>query len=83
MRNERTYVWHDPADLAAAAAGQSGLDVLRAMAEGRLTATAEVVTRGREIVTAEAKLKDSGGRLFANATSTLMILRMSGVPDRS
>ena len=42
---------------------------------GRLTATAEVVTRGRDIVTAEAKLTDKSGRLFANATSTLMILR--------
>lgn len=165
MKNERTYTWHDPADLAAAAAGRSGLDVLRAMAEGRippppvgsligvngmtvekgkvsigfdpaefhyntmgtvhggviatvidivmgsaahstlkaeqgfttltlelkyhravtaksgrLTATAEVVTRGREIVTAEAKLVDKSGRLFANATSTLMILRMPSVP---
>lgn len=43
---------------------------------GRLTATAEVVTRGREIVTAQAKLVDNKDRLFANATSTLMILRM-------
>lgn len=42
---------------------------------GRLTATAEVITRGREIVTAEAKLLDKNDRLFANATSTLMILR--------
>ncbi len=42
---------------------------------GRLTATAEVVTRGREIVTAEAKLLDKNDRLFAAATSTLMILR--------
>ena len=168
MKNERTYIWHDPADLAAAASGQSGLDVLRAMAEGRippppvgsligvdgmtvekgkvsigfdpaefhyntmgsvhggviatvidivmgsavhstlktgqglttltlelkyhravtkksgrLTATAEVVTRGRDIVTAEARLVDKGGRLFANATSSLMILRVPGVPDRS
>lgn len=42
---------------------------------GRLTATAEVVTRGRDIVTAEARLLDRNERLFANATSTLMILR--------
>ncbi len=42
---------------------------------GRLTATAEVVTRGRDIVTAEAKLLDKNDRLFAAATSTLMILR--------
>jgi acyl-coenzyme A thioesterase PaaI-like protein len=42
---------------------------------GRLTAVAEVVTRGRDIVTAEARLVDRSDRLFANATSTLMILR--------
>jgi len=162
-KHERTYAWHDPAALAAAAAGQSGLDILRAMAEGRippppvgslvgvngmtvekgkvsiafdpaeyhynsmgtvhggviatvidivlgsavhstlkagqgfttltlelkyhravtaksgrLLATAEIVTRGREIVTAEAKLVDKNDRLFANATSTLMILRLPG-----
>jgi uncharacterized protein (TIGR00369 family) len=160
MKNERTYRWADPADIAKAAEGFSGLDLLRAMAEGRvppppvgsligvadfaaekgkvsvdfdpqefhynslgtvhggviatvidivmgsavhstlkagqgfttltlelkyhravtvksgrLTATAEVVTRGRDIVTAEAKLIDKNDRLFANATSTLMILR--------
>jgi uncharacterized protein (TIGR00369 family) len=43
---------------------------------GHLTAIAEVVTRGREIVTAEAKLVDKNDRLFANATSTLMILKL-------
>jgi uncharacterized protein (TIGR00369 family) len=42
---------------------------------GRLTAVAEVVTRGRDIVTAVARLVDRSDRLFANATSTLMILR--------
>lgn len=42
---------------------------------GRLIATAEIVTRGCEIVTAQAKLVDKNDRLFANATSTLMILR--------
>ena len=46
---------------------------------GRLTATAEVITRGREIVTAQAKLVDKNERLFANATSTLMILRLPQV----
>ncbi len=160
MTHERTYRWADPAQLMALSAGLSGLDVARAMAEGRippppvgsligvdgmavergkvsigfepaefhynalgtvhggviatvidivlgsavhstlkagqgfttltlelkyhravtaksgrLTATAEVVTRGREIVTAEAKLVDKNERLFANATSTLMILK--------
>lgn len=160
MKHERTYRWADPAEIRAAAQGQSGLELMRAMAEGRvppppvgsligvngftaekgkvtmgfdpaefhynamgavhggviatvidmvlgsavhstlkagqgfttltlelkyhravtakagrLTATAEVVTRGREIVTAEAKLVDKNDRLFANATSTLMVLR--------
>lgn len=39
---------------------------------GKLRAVAEVVARGREIVTAEAKLIDPRERLFATATSTLM-----------
>lgn len=161
MKHERTYRWADPAEIMAAAQGHSGLDLMRAMAEGRvppppvgsligvngftaekgkvtmgfdpaeyhynamgtvhggviatvidmvlgsavhstlkagqafttltlelkyhravtvksghLTATAELVTRGREIVTAEAKLVDKNERLFANATSTLMIFKM-------
>lgn len=42
---------------------------------GVLTATAEIVTRGREIMTGEAQLVDAKGRLFAKATSTLMTLR--------
>jgi uncharacterized protein (TIGR00369 family) len=43
---------------------------------GRLVATAEVITRGREIVTAEAKVVDRNQRLFATATSTLMTFRL-------
>jgi uncharacterized protein (TIGR00369 family) len=162
MKNERTYRWADPAEIAAAADGRAGLELLRLMADGqippppvgsligvtdfvaekgkvscafdpaefhynalgtvhggviatvidivmgsavhstlkagqgftsltlelkyhravttrsgRLTATAEVVTKGRDIVTAEAKLVDKNDRLFAAATSTLMILRLS------
>jgi uncharacterized protein (TIGR00369 family) len=161
MKHERTYRWADPADIATAAEGLSGLDLMRAIAEGRvppppvasligvdgftaekgrvsvgfepaayhynalgsvhggviatvidivlgsavhatlktgqgfttltlelkyhravtaksgrLTAIAEVVTRGRDIVTARAKLVDKNDRLFADATSTLMILRL-------
>jgi uncharacterized protein (TIGR00369 family) len=163
VKNERTYRWADPAEIAKAAEGRVGLELMRAMAEGavppppvgsligvdrfvvekgkvsvdfepaefhynamgavhggviatvidivlgsavhstlkagqgfttltlelkyhraattksgRLTATAEIVARGREIVTAEAKLVDRNGRLFAAATSTLMILRPPG-----
>lgn len=162
MRNERTYRWADPAEIAAAAEGRSGLELLQLMGEGkvppppvgsligvdefiaekgkvscafdpaefhynalgtvhggviatvidivmgsavhstlkvgqgfttltlelkyhravtaksgRLNATAEVVTRGRDIVTAEAKLSDKNDRLFAAATSTLLIIRPS------
>ena len=160
MKNERTYRWADPAELAAAAVGRSGLELLQMMGagkvppppvgsligvdefvaekgkvscafdpqefhynalgtvhggviatvidivmgsavhstlklgqgfttltlelkyhravttkSGRLMATAEIVTRGRDIVTAEAKLVDKNNRLFAAATSTLLILR--------
>jgi len=160
VKNERTYRWADPTEIIAAAATMSGLDIMQAVAEGRLppppvgsligvtnfrvekgkssvdfapaefhynalgavhggviatvidivlgsavqsllkagqgftsltlelkyhraatvksgrlTATAEVVTRGREIVTAEANLVDANDRLFAKATSTLMIVR--------
>lgn len=50
-------------------------------ATGRLRAEARVVTRGREIVTAEAALTDPRGRLFAGATSTLTILRRGKSPD--
>ena len=161
MQNERTYRWADPAEIAAAAEGRTGLELLKLMSEGkvppppvgsligvtsefiaekgkvscafdpaefhynalgtvhggviatvidivmgsavhstlkvgqgfttltlelkyhravttksgRLTATAEVVTRGRDIVTAEAKLVDKNNRLFAAATSTLLIMR--------
>ena len=43
---------------------------------GKLKAVAEVVTRGRDIVTADAKLIDPRDRLFATATSTLMIFAL-------
>ena len=160
MKNERTYRWADPAEIAAASQGCSGLELLQMMSagkvppppvgsligvdefvaakgkvscafdpqefhynalgtvhggviatvidivmgsavhstlktgqgfttltlelkyhravttkSGRLTATAEIVTRGRDIVTAEAKLIDKNDRLFAAATSTLLIIR--------
>ena len=43
---------------------------------GRLVATAEIIARGREIVTAEAKVVDRNQRLFATATSTLMTFKI-------
>jgi uncharacterized protein (TIGR00369 family) len=50
---------------------------------GRLVATAEVMTRGREIVTAEAKIVDRNQRLFATATSTLMTFRLDSATSRA
>lgn len=43
---------------------------------GRLTATANVIARGREIATAEARVVDQNDRLFATATSTLMTFKL-------
>ncbi len=43
---------------------------------GKLKAIAEVVARGREIVTANAKLVDPRDREFATATSTLMTFKL-------
>ena len=40
---------------------------------GRLIATGRVVTLGRSVATAEAALRDEKGKLYATATSTLMI----------
>ena len=40
---------------------------------GRLIATGRVVTLGRSVATAEAELRDEKGKLYATATSTLMI----------
>lgn len=43
---------------------------------GRLACTAEVIARGREIATAQARVVDRNDRLFATATSTLMTFRL-------
>jgi uncharacterized protein (TIGR00369 family) len=59
---ERTHHWSDPRDLAAAATGRSGLDFLRAMADGTLPpppimtlvgAAVESVEPGRVVFTLE------------------------------
>lgn len=42
-------------------------------ATGRLTATGKVVTRGRQVATAEGQVTDARGRVFATATTTCMI----------
>ena len=47
---------------------------------GKLKAIAKVATRGRDIVTANARLIDPRERLFATATSTLMIFTLPAAP---
>jgi uncharacterized protein (TIGR00369 family) len=41
---------------------------------GRIRAEARIVTRGRRILSAEARVTDPRGRVVAHGTSTLMIL---------
>ncbi|MGC1357140.1 MAG: PaaI family thioesterase [Xanthobacteraceae bacterium] len=41
---------------------------------GRVRAEGRVVSRGRQIMTAEARILDAEGRLLAHGTSTLMVL---------
>ncbi len=42
---------------------------------GELTAEGVVVARGRTIITAEGKLTDARGKLYAHGVSTLLVLR--------
>ena len=41
---------------------------------GRVRAEGRVVSRGRQVVTAEAKVTDARGRMLAHGTSTLLVL---------
>ncbi|WP_158881874.1 PaaI family thioesterase [Rhodanobacter sp. L36] len=41
---------------------------------GRVRAEGSVLTIGRRVAFAEAKLLDAGGRLYASATSTLLVM---------
>ncbi|MBY0565612.1 MAG: PaaI family thioesterase [Hyphomonadaceae bacterium] len=45
---------------------------------GRLRAEGRVLARGRTILTAEAKITDAGGKLYAHGTSTCMIIYPEG-----
>jgi uncharacterized protein (TIGR00369 family) len=50
---ERTYTWHDPAELAEAATGRSGLELLRAMADGTLPPPPISSTVGMDVESVE------------------------------
>src|ERR1700728_3267409 len=45
---------------------------------GRVRAEGRVVNRGRQIMTAEARILDSSGRILAHGTSTLMVCANGG-----
>jgi uncharacterized protein (TIGR00369 family) len=45
---------------------------------GRVRAEGRVVSRGRQIMTAEGRVLDSEGRVLAHGTSTLIVLRNGG-----
>lgn len=47
---------------------------------GRVRAEARVVSRGRQIISAEARLLDATGRVLAHGTSTMMVLA-NGKPE--
>jgi uncharacterized protein (TIGR00369 family) len=44
-------------------------------ASGRLRAEGRVLAHGRTLITAEGKLLDARGKLYAHGTSTCMIIR--------
>jgi uncharacterized protein (TIGR00369 family) len=46
---------------------------------GELRAEGRVVAQGRTIITAEGKLTDANGKLYAHGTSTLLVIR----PDKT
>lgn len=56
---------------------ETKVNFVRAIAatSGRLRAEGRVLAQGRTILTAEGKLVDANGKLYAHGTSTCMILR--------
>jgi uncharacterized protein (TIGR00369 family) len=49
---------------------------------GRLTCTGEVVHVGGRVATAQAKLTDASGKLYAHGTTTCMLFRPPGAGGR-
>lgn len=49
---------------------------------GEVHAVGRVVSRGRQVMTAEATIEDSRGRLLAHGTSTLLVLRPEQKPEQ-
>jgi uncharacterized protein (TIGR00369 family) len=49
---------------------------------GHVRAEGRVVTRGRQIMTAEASVLDASGRILAHGTSTLMVFGNGGSEGR-
>jgi uncharacterized protein (TIGR00369 family) len=47
-------------------------------ASGELRAEGRVVARGRTIITAEGRLTDAAGKLYAHGTSTLLVFQPEG-----
>ena len=52
---------------------EAKINFFRPVFEGRLTADAQVVNRGRRTAYAEGEIRDAEGRLVARATSTFML----------
>jgi len=50
---------------------------------GRVRAEGRVVTRGRQIMSAEARILDADGRILAHGTSTLMVFGDGKTEDRT
>lgn len=76
MTRSLTVTWEDP--LAAFEQGKklTPIDYLRAITleTGTLRASARVVHMGSRTATAEGKLEDASGKLYAHGTTTCLII---------
>ncbi|WIG98464.1 hypothetical protein [Myxococcus sp. SDU36] len=88
----RTVTWKDTRDGVAAARSLSGLEYLRAILRGDVPgapiaavlgfAPVEVVHVGARTATAQAKLTDASGKLYAHGTTTCMLFRLPAAGGR-